>query len=276
MSKNRKNNNVNGMTDVFQAAAQVYGGKKRGLKILPDSKIGKCLILIFIATDTLFLYQIINIYMSYSVVMTIVSAIIFATVLDTLPSIIAGMISKDSKKIKQFITGLCVLFLIIIFAVVFCMRYYSSDELYQTAQTSLKIVSNTMDDTATLTTASDVTSGQLVMTIGFGIIPIGTSLISLAIGIWDNINEPDHSTIKKLQLLFLKKSLIEMDGNITELEAQQARNLRWYDEENKKLILDDLEQYKRIVKEGLKLDMAMKEEDITVLNHKLLKGGKAS
>lgn len=269
----RKTNKNAAVPGVLQVAAQTYGGNnvnRKGLKILPDSQLGKFLILLFIATDAIFMYQITNVWCSYSVVMTVFTAIILATALDVLPSVISGMLGERKKKaIHYAIISVSMLILLGLFGVVFAARYYSADQLYQTAEHSLKIVS--VFDTVTPGT-SKTEMGQLMMTILFGIVPVATSVISFAIGFWENRAPDDSVMTKKLQSLLLRASLIDVEGNITELEAQKERDLRQYDEENRKLAQDDVTQYGKIIREGAKLDMALKAMDVTVLNHRL-RGG---
>lgn len=254
------------LPEVFQAAVRTYGKDSRqgGFKILPSSPMAKTLITFFIIIDFSFIKQLTDCYFAETWWKTLASALVVAALMDIMPSIIAEL---AKMKCKRWYTYLEIVVsttaLLAVFIVIFVVRWYSQDILYETAFTQLQIVTAF---TSEIAHAESDTAGRAAMTILFGMIPLVTSIISFFVSYHDNAFADQDNSSQKLQHLVLKAQLIHVGSSIEELENEKMRDIQGYDDANKALMLNDLNQYKKISREKARLQTELKRQNPEVLN----------
>lgn len=261
----REDEEYNRLPEVFQAAIKSSGKEREtdGFRILPHSSTAKWLIFFFIAIDFSFIKQLTDCYFVETWWKTLSSALVVAAIVDIMPSMIAELAKRKHKQWYTYL-GITVtaLALMAVFTVLFIVRWYSQDLIYETASTQLVVVSSLPTETGAVETE---TAGRAAMTILFGLIPVVTSVISFLVSYYDD-ELPGNDSKRLPHLLCLKAHLINAGSSIYELENEMGRDIQGYDDANKALFLDDLNQYKRITREKVKLQIARKRKDPEVLN----------
>lgn len=254
------------LPEVFQAAVKSYGtdNKESGFKIFPNAPMAKMLIIFFIVINFSFIKQLTDCYFAETWWKTLASALVVATLMDIMPSIIAELAKMKCKRWYTYVEiVVTTIALLSVFIVVFAVRWYSQDIIYETASTQLQIVSAF---TPEVDHAESDIAGRTAMTILFGLIPLVTSIISFFISYYDNASASQDSSSKKIQYLLFKAQLINIGGSIEELENEKMRDIQCYDDTNKALMLDDLNQYKKISREKARIKAELKRKIPEVLN----------
>lgn len=244
--------------------------KLEGLKMLPSSLFFKFIIVMFIWADALFLYQITEKYFTQAAVMSWVAAVVMACILDVTPSVIAGLLNMPKKKYKHNITMIVLgIMMAILFVGIFALRWNSQDIVFDTAGTQLSLTSaSTMDKNDD----KDVSMGQQSLTLLLGFQPIATSLLSFAIALFDTGREKKE-IVKSKERIKLAEAAINVDADNLEIQNELNRDLYEYDNQLKKLELDDITQQKYITKELIKLRFALGEGTPDALSVFMENGG---
>lgn len=244
--------------------------KLEGLKMLPSSLFFKFIIVMFIWADALFLYQITEKYFAQAAVMSWVAAVVMACILDVTPSVIAGLLNMPKKKYKHNITMIVLgIMMAILFVGIFALRWNSQDIVFDTAGTQLSLTSaSTMDKNDD----KDVSMGQQSLTLLLGFQPIATSLLSFAIALFDTGREKKE-IVKSKERIKLAEAAINVDADNLEIQNELNRDLYEYDNQLKKLELDDITQQKYITKELIKLRFALGEGTPDALSVFMENGG---
>ncbi len=262
----RKKEEYQYLPETFQTAVRIDGKDNRQnvFKIFPSSPMAKILIFFFIIIDFSFIKQLTDCYFAETWWKTLASALVVAAIMDIMPSIIAEL---AKMKCKRWYTYLEIVIsttaLLTVFIVIFVVRWYSQDIIYETASTQLQIVSAL---TPEMDHAASDTAGRTAMTILFGMIPLVTSIISFFVSYHDSGFADQDNGSRKLQQLALKIQLIRIGGSIEELEHEKMRDIQGYDDANRALMLNDLNQYKKISLEKVRLRTELKRQLPEVLN----------
>lgn len=261
----KKNEEYYQLPSVFRTAVREYGSDNgKSFRILPNSMMAKILILFFIVIDFSFIKQLTDCYFVETWWKTLASALVVAVLMDIMPSIMAELAKTKCKTWYTYIEiGITAAVFLVVFAVVFVVRWYSQDMIYETSSTQLQITSSFIAET---TEAEGETAGRTAMTILFGIIPLVTSIISFFVSYYDEPSADAGKNSRKLHYLYLKAQLINTAGNMEELENETQRDIRGYDDANKALMLDDLNQYRKISCEKAKLKAVIKRKEPEILH----------
>lgn len=221
------------------------------MNVLPSSRIGKILILFFIVSDFIFIFQLVDGYFTQSQGLSVAAAVVIACLIDVSPSILAGFINvKEKRGIHYFVMVITSLILVGSFAVLAFIRIHSEDLIFQTMNnqiTSLVSIEEIQQ--------SAHEQGTMGMSVLFCIVPIFTSIVSFAISLFDN-PEGEKKYLDKVSFIKNREELIHLETNNLELELELKRNLNSMNDKYRALELDDIQSKKIIAQEIIKLKMA--------------------
>lgn len=212
------------------------------------------MVLIFIITDGIFIYQLISEYSYQSQFQSVFCAATFAIIIDTIPTVMANLLKVPEKDKGHYIgIGALSAIVLAVFAVIFILRWNSQDVLYGVSNTQLSLLSDSLSGN---TAEIGFTAGQCTMTILMGLEPIATSILAFCLGYFEH-GRSDREYTKRIMNLRVKAELANVDANNLELQNEQSRNLVAYDSALKELEHDDLRHQEYITKEYIKMQLAM-------------------
>lgn len=221
------------------------------MKVLPSSGIGKILILFFIVSDFIFIFQLIDGYFNQSQLLSLAAAVVIACLIDVSPSILAGFINfKGKKSIHYFVMVITSLALVGSFAVLAFIRIHSEDLIFQTMDNQITSLVSTEEIQQSVNE-----QGTRGMSVLFCIVPIFTSIVSFAISLFDN-PEGKKQYLNRISFISNKEKLVNLEANNLELELELQRNLNSMNDKYRALELNDIQNKKIIAQEIVKLKMA--------------------
>lgn len=209
---------------------------------------------VFVATDCMVLYQLIEAYHTQNQLISIIMALATALVIDFIPAMLAAILNMPHLEKRHYINSVLLLsILVAVFATIFAVRWNSQDILYSISSTALQ------SQTGTISTVSDTnTAGMTTMTILLGILPIGTSALSFAVSLYDNKKEKKEY-LNNVKEIDIKNELINIEVNNLEIKHElEQRDHIGYNHKIAELELNNIAQQEIIAKEMVKIMMALK------------------
>lgn len=250
--KKRKWDRSNLMDAVFDREAAIHEHDK--FHLFSHNKWIILIVLLFIITDGIFIYQLIAEYSYQSKLQSMCCAATFAVIINTIPTITANLFkTKDKGKGHYIAISALAAVVLAVFATIFILRWNSQDVLYGTNSTRLSLLSDSLNGESSTPV---FTAGQKTMTILLGLEPIATSILAFCLSYFEQGKRDKEYTAKIMNLL-VQAELSNLDANNLELEYDQNRDLESYDSALRKLAHDDLKQQERITKEYIKMELAM-------------------
>ncbi len=212
-------------------------------RYLPKSPVIFMVIIFIIAMDFVFIKQLTEAYFADTEATIFLSALVIVVCIDLTPSILAGFINMEKKRIRDFVIfGLALIALLTGFMFLAQIRIHSEELIYQTSSMGIDSM-NAVDVVGNLNL-----EGKRWMTYLFCFMPLFTSIISFVISLLDGRdNKKDY--IRQLETVRQKSELIDLEGNQHELELELKRDLISRNNRLREIELDDLQATQTMARE---------------------------
>lgn len=224
--------------------------KKNDVHYLPQGFIPMVLVLTFIASDYIFISQLLEHYFNEAQWRGVVASIIIAIIIDVSPTIIAACLMTKSKQKIHYI-GVVALTVVefALFALLGYVRVNSADLIFSIKSTSLKSATSAAKETA-------LTSGQTGMSWLFVALPIATSILSFIIGIMTDGNSENRIN-DKIWVTKLYDEMAQDEADRIELQHVIDSDLEGDSDKKLELTIKDVEAYKKITYDRMSILQAI-------------------
>lgn len=244
--KNKKNKKIN---ERIRFEKKKYNLNE--VNYFPSSRIGKLLVILFIVSDFMFIWQLVDLYFTENILISIATSFVIACLIDISPSILAGFIAEKEKKFIHYVAMFIIaLALIASFVALAFLRFNSEELIYKLDSNKILSLQDQQQNEKL-----DYKPGYMWMSVLFCIIPLFTSIVSFSIGLFENSKNKEIYLNKKYAIKNTEE-LFNLEANNLELELELKRNLDEMNEKYRKLELDDIQNKKIIAKEFVKFQMA--------------------
>lgn len=210
------------------------------------------LVIFFVFSDLMFIHQLVDAYFYDTEVMSWLTSLVVAVLIDVSPTTIAASIGVKNKGPKHYAAiVMATIALILGFVMIGYVRINSSELIFSTNNSSLISASQSVTDKASI-----ITKGQLGMTLLFVLIPVFTSVLSFVIGILAN-NDSEKKLTNQLEGYNIYNEISERIANSMEMKMVMDTDFDSYVDEKHKLEVMNAKADKEITMDYMKIMQAI-------------------